>query len=66
MLQAIASIGAMENDFLPPTINYREKDPACDLDYVANKAREKKINHVLINNFGPGGNNAAAIISKYL
>jgi len=65
ILQAAASIGAMENSFIPPTINYKENDPECDLDYVANKAREKKVNNVLINNFGPGGNNAAAVLSKY-
>jgi 3-oxoacyl-[acyl-carrier-protein] synthase II len=65
VLQIVASIGAMENNFVPPTINYKEKDPECDLDYVANTAIEKKINSVLINNFGPGGNNAAAVISKY-
>jgi 3-oxoacyl-[acyl-carrier-protein] synthase II len=66
VLQIAASVGAMENNFVPPTINYKEKDPECDLEYAVNKAIEKKINNVLINNFGPGGNNAACVISKYL
>jgi 3-oxoacyl-[acyl-carrier-protein] synthase II len=65
VLQISAAIGAIENNFVPPTINYQEKDPECDLDYVANKAKEKAIKNVLINNFGPGGNNAACVISKY-
>ncbi|MBU1998495.1 MAG: beta-ketoacyl-[acyl-carrier-protein] synthase family protein [Candidatus Omnitrophota bacterium] len=64
-LQIAASIGAMEQDFIPPTINYQKPDPACDLDYVPNKCRFQKINNVLINNFGPGGNNASCIIGKY-
>lgn len=64
-LQVAASIAAITRGFIPPTINYKEQDPDCDLDYVPNKAREKKIKNVLINNFGPGGNNTSAIIGKY-
>ena len=64
-LQIIAAIGAMKQGFVPPTINYKEKDPECDLDIVANKSRKQEINNVLINNFGPGGNNTTAIISNY-
>ena len=56
-LQIIAAIGAMKQGFVPPTINYKEKDPECDLDIVPNKSRKQEINNVLINNFGPGGNN---------
>lgn len=65
VLQIAAALGAMENNFVPPTINYKEPDPACGLDYVPNKKREKTVKNVLINNFGPGGNNASAIIKKY-
>lgn len=65
IFQIIASVGAIVKEFIPPTINYKEPDPDCNLDYVPNKAREKKVKNILINNFGPGGNNAAAIISKY-
>jgi 3-oxoacyl-[acyl-carrier-protein] synthase II len=65
VLQAAAALGAMENNFIPPTINYRDPDPCCDLDYVPNKKISKTVNNVLINNFGPGGNNASAVIKRY-
>ena len=65
ILQVAACVGAMENNFIPPTINYQKPDPACDLDYVPNKSRDKKVKKALITNFGPGGNNAAAVIKKY-
>ncbi len=65
ILQVAACLGAMENNFIPPTINYQAPDPACDLDYVPNKSRDKRVEKALITNFGPGGNNAAAIIVKY-
>jgi 3-oxoacyl-[acyl-carrier-protein] synthase II len=63
--QVAASAGALSADFIPPTINYREKDPECDLDYVPNVSRKQVLNNVLINCFGPGGNNASAVITKY-
>jgi 3-oxoacyl-(acyl-carrier-protein) synthase len=65
LLQIAASVGSMVNGFVSPTINYRVKDDDCDLDYVANKSRMARINNILINNFGPGGNNASVVISKY-
>ncbi|MCM8796109.1 MAG: beta-ketoacyl-[acyl-carrier-protein] synthase family protein [Candidatus Omnitrophica bacterium] len=65
LLQIAAAIGSLEKDFIPPTINYKEKDDACDLDYVPNQSRQEKVNHILINDFGPGGNNASAIIKRY-
>jgi 3-oxoacyl-[acyl-carrier-protein] synthase II len=64
LFQIAASIGSMMNDFVPPTINYKERDNDCDLDYVANTSRRVRINNVLINNFGPGGNNTSLVISK--
>ncbi|MFA5361873.1 MAG: beta-ketoacyl-[acyl-carrier-protein] synthase family protein [Candidatus Omnitrophota bacterium] len=64
VLQIIASVGALEEYFIPPTINYKEPDPACDLDYVVNEARIKRLGNILINNFGPGGNNAACVLSR--
>jgi 3-oxoacyl-[acyl-carrier-protein] synthase II len=64
ILQIIACVGAFEEHFIPPTINYREPDPACDLDYVVNQARIKRLGNILINNFGPGGNNAACVLSR--
>jgi len=65
IFQIIASTGSIVKGFIPPTINYMEKDRDCDLDYVPGAARIARVNNVLINNFGPGGNNASLIISKY-
>ncbi|MFH1655134.1 MAG: beta-ketoacyl-[acyl-carrier-protein] synthase family protein [Candidatus Omnitrophota bacterium] len=64
-LQAAAAVGAVKEDFIPPTINYQEQDPECDLDYVPNQAREKEIRNVLINSFGPSGNNSCLVIKDY-
>jgi 3-oxoacyl-[acyl-carrier-protein] synthase II len=62
-----AAICAMifKEDTLPPTINYETPDPACDLDYVPNKARKARVNHVLSNSFGFGGTNATLIMSRH-
>ena len=65
LLQIAASVDTIVNGFIPPTINHRIRDNDCDLDYVANKSRMARINNILINNFGPGGNNASVVISKY-
>lgn len=65
LLQIAASVGSMVNGFVSPTINYGVKDDDCDLDYVANKSRLARINNILINNFGPGGNNASLILTRY-
>ncbi len=65
LLQIAASIGSMYNCFIPPTINYKIRDKDCDLDYVVNKSRVARINNVLVDSFGPGGSNAAFIISRY-
>jgi len=63
-MQLIASLMAMKDEIIPPTINYEFPDPECDLDYVANKARKNKINTVLINSHGFGGNNSSVIIKN--
>ncbi|MDO8580053.1 MAG: beta-ketoacyl-[acyl-carrier-protein] synthase family protein [Candidatus Omnitrophota bacterium] len=60
-----ASLGALERNFIPPTINYQEKDPDCDLDYVPNKARSAKPKHILVNTFGVSGNNCCMILRRY-
>jgi 3-oxoacyl-[acyl-carrier-protein] synthase II len=49
---------------IPPTINYTTPDPACDLDYVPNSAREARVKHVLSNSFGFGGTNACLVLSR--
>lgn len=64
-LQAAAAVGAIEKQAAPPTINYRQRDPECDLDYVPNEPCELKIENVLINAFGPSGCNSSLIISKF-
>jgi 3-oxoacyl-[acyl-carrier-protein] synthase II len=64
-IEAVASILAIQNSVLPPTINYCEADPECDLDYVPNCAREKKVRTVLSNSFAFGGNCAALVLREY-
>ncbi|MDO8681935.1 MAG: beta-ketoacyl-ACP synthase II [Armatimonadota bacterium] len=56
---------AIENSFIPPTINLEEPDPECDLDYVPFEPREKQINYLLSNSFGFGGINAAVVMGRY-
>jgi 3-oxoacyl-[acyl-carrier-protein] synthase II len=64
-LEAIFCVLAVEEKIIPPTINYETADPDCDLDYVPNIAREKKINSALSNAFGFGGHNAVIVIREY-
>lgn len=64
-LQAAAAVGSINEGFIPATINYKEKDPECDLDYVPNEARQKEVKNVLINSFGPSANNTCLIIKRY-
>jgi len=61
---AIAAL-VVRHGILPPTINYEQPDPECDLDYVPNTARKKEVTHVLSNSFGFGGTNATLIFSKH-
>lgn len=64
-IEAIASILAIEKGMLPPTINYEEPDPACDLDYIPNVARASAISASMSNSFGFGGHNATLIFKRY-
>ncbi len=64
-VELIISIMVLRNGVLPPTINYETPDPECDLDYIPNVAREKKVQHVLSNSFGFGGQNISLIVSEY-
>lgn len=64
-LEAIFCVLAMRNGILPPTINYQEPDPECDLDYVPNKAREANVDVAITNAFGFGGHNAVLVLRKY-
>jgi 3-oxoacyl-[acyl-carrier-protein] synthase II len=63
-LEAVYTLMAMDKGIVPPTINYQEPDPECDLDYVPNTARDMKITSALSNNFGFGGTNATLLFKK--
>jgi len=65
VLGVIAAIVSLSKNRLIPTVNYETPDPQCDLDYVPNLGREQVVNHVLVNNFGFGGNNCSIIVSKF-
>lgn len=64
-VEFIATVLSVMNDIAPPTINYENPDPDCDLDYVPNKARKMTINTALSESFGFGGHNATLIVKKY-
>ncbi len=64
-IEAIASVLALKNGVIPPTIGYREKDEDCDLDYVPNTAREKDVSAALSVSLGFGGHNACIALRKY-
>lgn len=63
-IEGIYSILALHNGMLPPTINYENPDPVCDLDYVPNKARKADIKVALSNSFGFGGTNGCVIFRR--
>lgn len=63
-IEAVISIMALNEGVIPPTINQFEKDPDCDLDYVANEARKAELNVVMSENFGFGGTNGAVIFKR--
>lgn len=64
-VELIISVMTIRHGVLPPTINYETPDPECDLDYVPNVAREKRVRHVLSNSFGFGGQNISLIVSRF-
>jgi 3-oxoacyl-[acyl-carrier-protein] synthase II len=64
-VEYVATVLAMRDGFLPPTINYEHRDPECDLDYVPNRARDARIGVALSNSFGFGGQNACALIRRW-
>ncbi len=64
-VEAIICIKAMQNNFIPPTINYKEKDEECDLNIVPNEPEKSKLNIVMSNSLGFGGHNASIILKKY-
>jgi 3-oxoacyl-[acyl-carrier-protein] synthase II len=64
-IEAIACVKAINEGVVPPTINYKEKDPDLDLDYVTEGARKVDVKYAMSNNFGFGGHNASAIFKRY-
>ncbi len=64
-VEAVICTKALEQQLVPPTINYKEKDEECDLDIVPNEPRKAKLNVVMSNSLGFGGHNACIIIKKY-
>jgi 3-oxoacyl-[acyl-carrier-protein] synthase II len=64
-IEAIATVLAIHHGALPPTINYENPDPDCDLDYVPNQARKQDVDIALSNAFGFGGTNATLVFRKY-
>jgi 3-oxoacyl-[acyl-carrier-protein] synthase II len=64
-MEAIACTLTIRDQKIHPTINYETPDPACDLDYVPNVARDARVNIVLSNSFGFGGQNACLVLGKY-
>lgn len=63
-LEAGVTVMAIRDQIAPPTINHREPDPQCKLDYVPNKARPMRIEHALSNSFGFGGTNGSLIFKR--
>jgi 3-oxoacyl-[acyl-carrier-protein] synthase II len=64
-VEAIFTTLAIHRRKLPPTINLHNPDPECDLDYVANEAREATVEYALTNGFGFGGTNAALVFKRF-
>ena len=64
-IEAVFTVLAIHRRKLPPTINYHTPDPDCDLDYVANEAREALVEYALTDGFGFGGTNAALVFRRF-
>ncbi len=64
-IEAAICVLAIQNNIIPPTINYTNPDPECDLDYVPNTARHTRVDTALSNSFGFGGHNSTLILTRY-
>lgn len=64
-IEAVATVLALHHGILPPTANYRERDPECDLDYIPNEARAQKVQAALSNSFAFGGLNAVVAFRAF-
>ena len=63
-IEAAICVKALNSDKIPPTINLKNPDPDCDLNYTPNKSLDKQLNNVMSNSFGFGGHNCSLIFSK--
>jgi len=64
-IEGIITAFALRDGYIPPTINYSEPDPECDLDYTVNSGKTRDIEYALSNSFGFGGHNAVIVLKKY-
>ena len=64
-IETIAAVLSIQHNVVPPTINYETPDPACDLDYVPNEAREMPVEVAINNSFGFGGHNAVLVLRRF-
>ena len=64
-VELAATVLAVQHDVIPPTINYEEPDPECDLNYTPNKPEKRRVYAAISNTFGFGGHNACITVSKY-
>jgi 3-oxoacyl-[acyl-carrier-protein] synthase II len=64
-VEAVVGVLTLRDQVIAPTINYENPDPECDLDYVPLKARKAKVNVVLSNSFGLGGQNSCLVLKRY-
>src|SRR6266567_5266164 len=64
-VEAVFTVLAVERGVLPPTINYEQQDPECDLDYIPNESRQADITVGVSNSFGFGGHNACIVVRKF-
>ncbi|MEY8000790.1 beta-ketoacyl-ACP synthase II [Clostridium sp. Mt-5] len=64
-IEAIICVKSMEDNYLPPTIGYSEKDEECDLDYIPNKGRDVEVKYTMSNSLGFGGHNAVILLKKW-
>lgn len=64
-VEVISSVLTLKTGIIPPTINYEEPDPECDLDYTPNEAVEADVKYVLKNSFGFGGTNACLVLKRF-